>query len=117
MISRCYLMEWKIEFYNETVKNDVGKLHPTIKAKFEAIKDKMLEQGPDIGMPFTRAMGKGLFEIRAKGQAGIARGLFCIVSNSTIVILHVFIKKTESTPKKELELAIKRMKKVKNHDI
>jgi phage-related protein len=110
-------MKWKIDFYNATVKNEVNKLHPTIKAKFEAIRDKMLEHGPDIGMPFTKAMGKGLFEMRAKGQAGIARGLFCTISGNTIVILHVFVKKTEATPKKELDLAIKRMKEVKNHDI
>jgi phage-related protein len=110
-------MKWKINFYNESVKETVSKLHPTIKAKFEAIRDKILEEGPDIGMPFTRAMGKGLFEIRAKGQAGIARGLFCTISNATIVVLHVFIKKTEATPKKELALAIKRMKEVKEDDI
>ncbi len=77
----------------------------------------MLEYGPDLGLPFTRAMGKGLFEIRAKGHAGIARGLFCTISRNTIVILHVFIKKTDVTPKKELGLGIKRMKEVKKHDI
>jgi phage-related protein len=37
---------------------------------------------------------KGLFEIRAKGQAGIARGFFCSISKQAVVILHVFIKKT-----------------------
>ena len=110
-------MKWKINFYNETVKNMVNKLHPTIRAKFEAIRDAMLEHGPDIGMPFTRAMGKGLFEMRAKGQAGIARGFFCTVSSRTIIILHIFVKKTESTPQKELQLAKKRMKEVKNYDI
>jgi len=77
----------------------------------------MLGHGPDLGLPFTKAMGKGLFEIRAKDHAGIARGFFCAISNNTIVILHIFIKKTEATPKKELELAIKRLKEVKTHDI
>jgi len=110
-------MIWKIEFYNESVKESVKKLHPTIKGKFEAIREKILEEGPDIGMPFTKAMGKGIFEIRAKGQAGIARGLFCTIKNNTIIILHVFIKKTQKTPKKELELAIKRMKEVKKYDL
>lgn len=79
--------------------------------------DKIEEHGSDLGLPFTRAMGKGLFEIRAKGQAGIARGFFCMISNNRIVILHVFIKKTEQTPKKELDMAIKRMKEVKKYDI
>jgi len=62
-------------------------------------------------------MGKGLFEIRTKARGGIARGLFSTISNNTVVILNVFIKKTQATPKKELELAIKHMKEVKKHDI
>lgn len=110
-------MKWKFSYYNQSVKDDAGSLPKSIKAKFEAIMDKMLEYGSDLGLPFTRAMGKGLFEIRAKGQEGIARAMYCTISKNTIVILHVFIKKTETTPKKELDLAIKRMKEVKNHDI
>jgi phage-related protein len=110
-------MNWIIAYYNKSVENDVHILEKTIKSKYMAITNMMLEFGPDLGMPHTKAMGKGLFEIRAKGQAGIARGFFCTISKNTIVILHVFIKKTESTRKKELDLAIKRMKEVKNNDI
>ncbi len=110
-------MIWKINYYNQSLREDAGKLPKSIKAKFEAILDKMLEYGADLGMPFTKAMGQGLFEIRAKGQEGIARGFFCLVSNNRIVILHIFIKKTQVTPKKELELAKKRMKEVKQYDI
>jgi phage-related protein len=110
-------MTWKINYYSDSVKEDVRALHKSIKAKYEAILDKIEVFGPDLGLPFTRAMGKGLFEIRAKGHAGIARGMFCTISKNTVVILHVFVKKTESTPKKELELTRKRMKEVKTHDI
>lgn len=110
-------MKWKIDYYNQSVIDDAQELPPTIKAKFEAILDKIEEYGADLGLPFTRAMGKGLFEIRAKGQAGIARGFFCTISKKTIVILHIFVKKTEDTPKRELDLAKKRMREVKKHDI
>lgn len=110
-------MKWTITYYNQSVKQEVRSLPKSIKAKFEAILDKILEHGPDLGLPFTRAMGKGLFEIRSKGQEGIGRGMFCTISNNTVVILNVFIKKTEATPKKELDLVIKRMKEVKHHDI
>ncbi len=110
-------MKWKIKFYNKSVEQSVDKLEKSIKFKMLAIFNMMLEHGPDLGMPFTKAMGKGLFEARAKGQAGIARGFFCIVSNTTIMILHVFVKKTEKTPKKELDLAIKRLKEVNKHGI
>lgn len=110
-------MNWKINYYNQSVKEDARALPKSIKAKFEAIMDKILEHGPNLGLPFTCPMGKGLFEIRAKGQEGIARGMFCIISRNTIVILHVFIKKTQATPKKELDFAIKRMKEVMKNDI
>ena len=108
-------MQWKIIYYNMSVEKAVQQLEKTMKAKYVAITDMMLKYGPDLGLPHTRAMGKGLFEIRAKGQSGIARGFFCTISMNTIVILHVFIKKTEATPKKELEMARKRMNEVKKH--
>jgi hypothetical protein len=79
--------------------------------------DKMTEHGPDLGMPFTKCFGKGLFEIRAKAQEGIARGFYCTLTVRKIIILHVFVKKTQSTPKKDLDLAKKRLSEVKNYDI
>ena len=63
-------------------------------------------------MPYTRAMGDGLFEIRAKGQEGIGRALFCTVVGKRIVILHGFIK-TEQTPQRALDTARRRMKEVR----
>jgi len=63
---------------------------------------EMVEQwGPALGEPYTAPMGEGLFEIRAKGKEGIGRFLFS------------FIKKTQKTPKKDLDLAKKRMKEIK----
>ncbi len=55
----------------------------------------MIVFGPNLGMPFTRAMGKGLFEIRAKGKEGIGRAFFCTIVDRRIVILHTFIKKSQ----------------------
>lgn len=65
-------------------------------------------------MPFTRSMGQGLFEIRAKGKEGIGRAFFCAFIENEILILHEFIKKTQKTPKKDLEIARQRLKDVKN---
>jgi phage-related protein len=65
-------------------------------------------------MPHTRAMGDGLFELRLKANEGIARVFFCTVVNRKIIFLHQFIKKSDKTPARELEIARKRMKEVKN---
>jgi phage-related protein len=63
-------------------------------------------------MPHTRAMGGGLFELRIKAAEGIARVFYCTVVNRRIVILHQFVKKSDKTPPKELEIARRRMKEV-----
>lgn len=110
-------MTWKIGYYSESVIKVIERLEKSIRTKYLAIIKAMLEEGPNLGMPYTKAMGNGLFEIRAKGQAGIARGFFCTIKNNTIMVLHVFVKKTQATPHKELEIAKKRMKEVKKHEI
>lgn len=73
-----------------------------------------VEFGWPIGMPYCRPMGKGLWEVRSNLSSGrIARVLFCI-HDEMMVLLHGFIKKTQKTPDKELELARKRMKEVQS---
>ena len=76
--------------------------------------ERMEAYGPDLGMPHTRAMGQGLFELRLKAAEGIARVFYCTVIDRQIVMLHQFVKKTEKTPARELELARRRMKELKN---
>ncbi len=65
-------------------------------------------------MPHTRAMGTGLFELRLKAAEGIARVFYCTLVGRRIVMLHQFIKKSDKTPGKELDIARKRMKEIKN---
>lgn len=66
-------------------------------------------------MPHSKALGNGLFELRLKGKEGIARVFYCTMVDKQIYMLHSFIKKTNKTPKKELDLAKKRMREVKNN--
>lgn len=71
-----------------------------------------VEFGWPIGMPYCRAMGRGLWEVRSNLAEGrIARVLFCI-DKEVMVLLHGFIKKTRMTPDHDLELARKRMKEL-----
>jgi Gp49-like protein DUF891 len=57
-------------------------------------------------------MGGGLFELRIKAAEGIARVFYCTIVDRRIVILHQFVKKSEKTPPKELEIARRRMREV-----
>jgi phage-related protein len=54
-----------------------------------------------------------LFEIRARGKEGIGRAFFCMIVGQKVVILHAFIKKSQKTPQKELEIARRRMAHIK----
>lgn len=105
-------MKWRITFYNKKVKTQVLALTAGILANFLHIAELIEEFGPTIGMPFTRSIGSGLFEIRIKGKEGIARALYCCLAGKELVILNAFVKKTQKTPKKEIALARKRMKEV-----
>ena len=72
--------------------------------------------GPNLGMPFTRSLGKGLFEIRVRGKEGIGRAFFCTIVGNEIIILHAFVKKSQKIPKKELGIAHQRLKEVRNEN-
>jgi phage-related protein len=63
-------------------------------------------------MPVCRSLGKGLYEIRSDISHGrTTRVIFC-VEGEKMVLLHAFIKKTQKTPKTDLDLALKRKKEV-----
>ena len=85
----------------------------TLQARYIALTDRMIEYGPNLGLPHTDAFGGGLFELRLKGAEGIARVFFCTMVGQEIIILHSFLKKTQKTPENELKLAKKRMKELK----
>lgn len=70
------------------------------------------EFGWPVGMPICRSLGRGLYEIRSDISHGrITRVIFC-VAEEQMVLLHGFIKKTQKTPKTDLDLALKRKKEV-----
>ncbi len=74
----------------------------------------MAQNGANLGLPHTQAIGDGLFELRLKGPEGIARVFYCTLVGRRIVVLHSFIKKTQKTPPRELRTAQARMKEIKN---
>ena len=106
-------MKWKITFYSDKVERETLNFPPGILANFLHILEMIEEFGVTIGKPYIASMRGGLFEIRAKGKEGIGRSFYCTLKGKEIVILHSFIKKSQKTPKRELDLAKKRMKEVK----
>ena len=109
-------MDWSIDYYSERVQRVIDKWPVGIRAVYARISERMMVFGPNLGMPFTRSMGEGLFEIRAKGKEGIGRAFFCTEVGNEIVILHAYIKKSERTPLNELAVARRRLKEVRDEN-
>ena len=108
-------MAWRVSFYSQRVEDDILALPAGLVARFLRYAERMEAFGPDLGMPLTRAMGSGLFELRLKAEEGIAQVFFCTVLDRRIVVLHQFVKKTAKTPARELQIARRRMRDV-SHD-
>jgi phage-related protein len=107
-------VNWRVTFYSAAFQTEVVQLPAGFVARFLRYAERMELYGPDLGMPHTRAMGNGLFELRLTSAEGIARVFYCTLVGRRIVMLHQFIKKSEKTPRRELDIARKRMKEVKD---
>lgn len=67
------IMKWHIDYYSEDVEESILNLPTTLLARYLRLTDLMAECGPNLGMPYTKALGSSLFELRLKGKEGIAR--------------------------------------------
>lgn len=76
---------------------------------------KTAQFGWPIGMPLIRKLEKGLWEVRITLEDGIARVVFTVVANR-MILLHGFVKKSQKTPKNDLETAQKRLGQVEAND-
>ncbi len=107
-------MAYQIDYFHPRLLKEIEAWPESIKTDYARIVELLMDYGHDLRMPYSRAMGNGLFEIRPKGKDGIGRALYCFQAGQRIIILHAFIKKSQATPRKELLLALKRMKEVIN---
>ncbi len=109
-------MDYAIEYFSDAVADKILALPDTLAARYVVLTRRMVAVGPNLGLPHTEAIGDGLFELRLKGQEGIARVFFCALAGRRVIVLHAFIKKTQKTPRREIETARVRMKEVRHAD-
>jgi phage-related protein len=82
-----------------------------MRARFIHIAEMLADFGPQrVGMPHVRPLQGKLWEIRLTGRDGIARGIYVTRTGQRLVVLHVFVKKTQKTPQRAIETASARMK-------
>jgi phage-related protein len=88
---------------------ELDALPADLRARFERIVGLIQRFGPDqVREPHVKHLEGALWEMRLSGKDGIARALYLTRAGKRLVVVRVFRKKTEKTPRRELELARKR---------
>jgi phage-related protein len=106
---------FRVEYYSPRVREEIEAWPIDLLARCDELLDLLEDHGPQLRSPHSKAMGDGLFELRPKSRSGIGRAFYCYCSGKVITILHAFVKKTQKTPKRELLLALQRLREVKRH--
>ena len=110
-------MNWSVETLNKTVDKELDALPVEMQAKFIWISQLIAEHGLErLREPYVKHIQDQLWEIRLKGKDGIARALYVTARVKRVVVIRVFVKKTQKTPGKEIRLALNRAKEVKDDD-
>ena len=102
-------MAWTVTFLDDRVEAELEDQPADIRANFERIVYLVTSSGLErLPAKYVRHLQGKLWELRMKGSDGIARALYVTASGKRVVVVRIFTKKTEKTPRSEIELALKR---------
>ena len=106
------MQNFKVVFYErddgtEPAKDFLLSLDPKMRARLVKIIELLSVNGTELREPYSKYLTDGIFEIRAKVGSNISRVLYFFVIGKKIVLTNGFVKKTQKTPKTEIELAKK----------
>jgi phage-related protein len=102
-------MQWQVEILNETVAAEIEALPADIQARFLRLGDRIRLAGLNsLREPHVRHLEGKLWEMRLSGRDGIARTLYVTAVGRRVIVVRAFIKKTQATPRSEIEIALRR---------
>jgi phage-related protein len=110
--ARVEQMQFQVEFYDTEdgrtpTQEFLDSLEPKMNAKMVGLMEILEEKGHSLREPYSAPLEDGIFELRAIQGSNISRALFFFYVEGRIVITHGFIKKTQKTPRAQIELAKK----------
>jgi phage-related protein len=106
-------MRWTVEVLNATVRAELEAQPKDIRARYLRIVGLIGSHGLErVREPYVKHLEGPLWEMRLKGRDGIARAVYVTATGRRVVVVRVFAKKTERTPRREIELALRRAKEV-----
>ena len=107
-------MPFSVEYFHSRVQAEIESWPVDVLADYAQIVALLIAHGPNLKLPYSRAFGDGLFELRPRGRSGIGRAFYCFLAGRRVIVLHAFIKKSQRTPDREIKLARKRLKEIQN---
>lgn len=104
--------KFTVEFYEKAngeipVEKFLLSLDKKMRAKLLGILEILQEKGNQLREPYSKHLDDGIFEIRGKVGSDISRVLYFFYYEGKIVMTNGFVKKTQKTPKSEIEIAKK----------
>lgn len=107
-------MEWTVETLNALVDAEVAALPKDMLAQLARLSLLIKQFGVgELREPHAKHMEGPLWELRLKGKDGISRAFYVTAAGRRVVIVRVFIKKTQKTPRREIKLALERAKEIR----
>jgi phage-related protein len=104
---------WRVHVI-EAAELELTLLSVELKARFLRVAELLETFGPHkVGLPHVRPLESKLWEMRMSGKDGIARAVYIAATGQRLIVLHVFVKKTQTTPRRAIEIALARLKELK----
>jgi phage-related protein len=108
-------MAWIVELLDDRVRDELEALPPDMQARFRRIVELIQGYGLErVHEPHVKHLEGLLWEMRMKGNDGISRAIYVTAKGRRVVVVRVFVKKTQKTPRREIELALQRAREVKD---
>ena len=103
---------YSLEFYKTAqgkspAEDFIRAMSAKAKAKFFQIANLLRKYGPEVRMPYSRFLEDGIFEVRVIVGNDSSRVLYFFMEGQRVIFTNGFVKKTQKTPRNEIETAIK----------
>jgi phage-related protein len=108
-------MAWVVELLDDRVRDELEALPPDMQARFRRIVELIQGYGLErVHEPHLKHLEGPLWEMRMKGKDGISRAVYVTAKRRRVVVVRVFVKKTQKTPRPEIEIALQRAREVQD---
>ncbi len=103
------MSDWTVTLH-PLAEPELHALPADMQARFLRVAELLEDLGPQrVGLPHVRPLQSKLWEMRMQGRDGIARAVYVAAQGRCLLVLHVFVKKTQTTPRSAIETALRRL--------